>query len=83
MMTMLLMITLQGWCSELGVSIGQEHVWNCLLERSSLLLMMMDLMGMVIMMMMMLIERYLFLFLVITSIRIILGSFPCFAWGLV
>ena len=26
------------------------------------------------------IERYLFLLLVITSIRIILGSFPCFAW---
>jgi len=26
--------TIQGWCSELGVSIGQEHVWNCLLERA-------------------------------------------------
>ena len=35
------MITLQGWCSELGISIGQEHVWSCLLERSSLLWIMM------------------------------------------
>jgi len=26
--------TIQGWCSELGISIGQEHVWNCLLERA-------------------------------------------------
>jgi len=26
--------TIQGWCSELGISIGQEHVWSCLLERA-------------------------------------------------
>jgi len=26
--------TIQGWCSELGFSIDQENVWNCLLERA-------------------------------------------------